>query len=338
MLTRFIRKTLTLLSLITLCTTAGAAQCWDEYKSRFLNSDGAIIDTGNNKMSHSEGQSYGLIFSLYFDDKESFEKILNWTDANLFNEEKGLYSWAYKRNEKNPVADKNNATDGDFMICWALIEAGKKWNNVEYIRKGEKLASTIMNTLIVEFAKTMVVLPGLKTFLDKNSVIINPSYYIWPAFSGLFRHTYMKKWQKIENDGKKIITSVKDTKEKITPDWLKMNLSGEVEVSEKWPARSSYDAIRVPLYLFWENENAPELQVWRDYFKAFPADKTPAYTDVISGEKAGYMMTSGLLNVRNLVMGQRIDEPVLTEKDDYFNCSLSILSYLAANHAFLKAE
>ena len=53
------------------------AGAWEDYKQRYLDEDGAIIDTGNNNMSHSEGQSYGMLFALYFNDKDSLTKYVN---------------------------------------------------------------------------------------------------------------------------------------------------------------------------------------------------------------------------------------------------------------------
>ncbi|MBQ3678645.1 MAG: hypothetical protein II929_03920 [Succinivibrio sp.] len=329
-----IKKTaLAAVSIVFLCTAANAS-AWDDYKKRYLAADGAIVDTGNSNISHTEGQSYGLLFSLYFDDRESFDKILAWTKQNLFNEEKGLYVWAYKRNESDPVADKNNATDGDLMIAWVLLEAGKKWKNKDYTKRGQKLLSVIQNTLIINFAKKQVILPGVNSFLENSFVTINPSYYIYPALTGLYKHTYQKKWNEIAKDGKDIISAVRGRTVPITPDWLKMDLTGNVDVSDRWPARSSYDAIRVPLYLYWDNQNAPELAPWREWFSKFTTTTTPAYVDVITGENANYTMTSGLLNVRKLVMGETVEEPVFTDKDDYYNASLSMLAYLAFNHAF----
>ncbi|WP_406019035.1 glycosyl hydrolase family 8 [Succinivibrio sp.] len=329
-----LKKSITAAFVLLSLTSTAFASAWDDYKQRYLSADGSIIDTGNNRISHTEGQSYGLLFSLYYDDQESFSKILNWTDNNLFNQEKGLYIWAYKRNENDPLTDKNNATDGDLMIAWVLIEAGKKWNKPEYRKKGEKLLSVIQNTLIIDFAKRPVLLPGLVSFLENSRITINPSYYIYPALKAVNKHTYQKKWKQLADEGKKLITAVEDRKVPITPDWITLDLNGKVQVSDRWPARSSYDAIRVPLYLYWEDENALELAEWKKWFSSFPADRTPAYVDVLSGEKANYNMSSGLLNVRKLVLGESVSEPVFTEKEDYYNASLSMLAYLAYNHAF----
>ena len=99
--------------------------------------------------------------------------------------------------------------------------------------------------------------------------------------------------------------------------------------AEQWPARSSYDAIRVPLYLYWENKNAQELNVWRGWYSKYPEYSTPAWVNVATGETASYNMSSGLKPVRDLVMGKPIMEPNLATSEDYYNASLNLLAYLA---------
>ncbi len=310
------------------------ASAWDTYKQRFLDDSGAIIDTGNNNMSHSEGQSYGMLFSLFYNDKESFDKIFRWTEKNLYNNETKLHNWAYKRNESNPVADKNNATDGDLMIAWALIEAGKKWNVREYTKTGEKIAFAVMKGNVISFNDGYVILPGLETFRHDNYVIVNPSYYIYPALNGIGRYTYQKKWNEIADYGKKLLNNLQGQKIKIAPDWLMLKLGGESKPADKWPTRSSYDAIRVPLYLYWDDPDCKELEVWRHYFSGYTDASNPAYIDVVSGQVADYPMSTGLKAVRNLVLGKLNSEPNLTSNDDYYNSSLAILAYIASQRPF----
>ena len=76
------KKALLALALSAISSSA-LANAWDDYKAKYLQADGAIVDTYNHNKSHSEGQSYGLMFSCFYDDKDSFDKILNWTDSNL---------------------------------------------------------------------------------------------------------------------------------------------------------------------------------------------------------------------------------------------------------------
>lgn len=78
--------------LLALSTQAVSANAWDDYKAKYLSDEGAVIDTGNNNMTHSEGQSYGLMFAVAYNDRDSFDKILNWSYANLYDKRQVCFS------------------------------------------------------------------------------------------------------------------------------------------------------------------------------------------------------------------------------------------------------
>lgn len=315
--------------LLALSTQAVSANAWDDYKARYLSDEGAVIDTGNNNMTHSEGQSYGLMFAVAYNDRESFDKILNWSYANLYDKKTGLFFWAYKRDGGDPVADKNNATDGDLMIANALFKAADKWKNKDYAKKAESLCMHMMALTITKYGSYNVIIPAVNGFYYDNYVIVNPSYFIYPALSNIYNKTHLKQFYDLLNDGKKMLFDLKNQRVKLAPDWIKLTPTDEMIPAEQWPARSSYDAIRVPLYLYWENKNAQELNVWREWYSKFPEYSTPAWVNVATGETASYNMSSGLKAVRDLVMGNPIMEPNLASSEDYYNASLNLLAYLA---------
>ncbi len=93
------------------------ANGWDTYKSRFLQSDGRIIDTGNNNVSHTEGQGYGMLLAVAYDDRAAFDRLWKWTRTTLRNPQNDLFYWRYIPGAQDPVADKNNASDGDVLIA-----------------------------------------------------------------------------------------------------------------------------------------------------------------------------------------------------------------------------
>lgn len=49
-------------------------KAWGDFKQQFVSSDGRVIDSTNKGISHSEGQGYGLLFAVYFNDRETFAK------------------------------------------------------------------------------------------------------------------------------------------------------------------------------------------------------------------------------------------------------------------------
>ncbi len=320
---------LTALSAVFMFASFAQASAWDDYKARFVSSDGAVIDSGNSGMSHSEGQGYALMFALMYGDKTVFDKVLSWSEHNLQDPKTGLFYWAYRRDGGDPVADHNNATDGDLFIAWALMRAGAKWRDPAYTKKGESLAQTISSLLVTNFGGFKVLLPGLNGFLYNDKVFLNPSYYIYPALKDLGAFTYMKLWGELASDSKSLMNLNRNFTVPLSPDWIKLMPDGSIITAEQWPARSSYDAIRVPLYLYWGDPDSPELKPWKDYFARFSPDNTPAWVNVVTGQSAEYAMTGGLRAVRDLVEGKFYKEPEIKSSDDYFNASLKMLCYAA---------
>lgn len=100
---------------------------WTGWKSRFL-SNGLVQgnDPSGTKMSISEGQSYGMMLSLWMGDQATFNSIWTATENTFWNSGKGWYGWK--------VGDGNFAGDADIDIAGALIFASAlvdsgKWTN-----------------------------------------------------------------------------------------------------------------------------------------------------------------------------------------------------------------
>jgi endoglucanase len=44
---------------------------------------------------------------------------VGWTERTLLRGDVALFAWRYDPRAPNPVADTNNASDGDMLIAWA---------------------------------------------------------------------------------------------------------------------------------------------------------------------------------------------------------------------------
>src|SRR5271156_3833891 len=93
---------------------------WLKYRDRFVGDDGRVRDTGNKDISHTEGQGSAMLFAESFDDRAAFDRIWQWTRDKLRQPDSALFSWRWDPSGQNPIADANNATDGDMLIAWAL--------------------------------------------------------------------------------------------------------------------------------------------------------------------------------------------------------------------------
>ena len=102
---------------LSLMNCSSFPEAWKDYKQIFIE-EGRVIDTGNKRISHSEGQGYGMLLSVYFNDEHAFEEMWAWTKQNLQVRKDHLFSWLWAKgpNGSFEVMDTNNATDGDLLL------------------------------------------------------------------------------------------------------------------------------------------------------------------------------------------------------------------------------
>jgi endoglucanase len=307
-----------------------ADSAWDSYKSRFLMPDGRIVDTGNKSVSHTEGQGFAMMMAVMNDDRDSFDKMWNWTRKTLKNPDNGLFYWRFNPVEAQPITDKNNATDGDTFIAWALLKAGNKWQNQDYLNESDAIAKALVAHNVVRFAGYQVMLPGAKGFNLNSYVNLNPSYFIFPAWQDFANRSHLMVWKDLINDGQKLLGKMHFGNSQLPSDWVSLYSDGRTVPAKQWPARFSYDAIRVPLYVYWFNHSSPELQIYKAWWGRFPRDKTPAWVNVTTNDPAPYMMDGGLLAVRDLVLQfGSVAQPQITVQEDYYSASLKMLVALS---------
>jgi endoglucanase len=305
---------------------------WELFKRHFLLSSGRVVDRG---VSHTEGQGLGLIFAVAFDDRPAFEQILRWTETTLRHGNDALHAWRYDPAAAQPVSDPNNATDGDLLIAGALLRAAERWSEPLYAREAHSIARDVLRLLVRKVGPWTVLLPGYSGFEGDRSVIINPSYYVFPLFDALNTITPSPLWRRLTQDGVKLIGQARFGAWGLPPDWLEVaRADGTVSPSVNWPARFSYDAVRVPLWLAWSGQ-APDLVRSMNRFWQEHARWQPAWVDLQTNQLADYPASAGMVAIRRFVAAS-LDPalsppaPILSETDDYYSAALSMLARLGA--------
>ncbi|MFM2478108.1 glycosyl hydrolase family 8 [Celerinatantimonas sp. MCCC 1A17872] len=323
----------TLLLLFSFSVEADITLDWPTYKARFMMDDGRIIDTGNHSISHTEGQGVGMLFAVAANDPESFKKIWHWTQTTLEDKKSHLFYWRYDPTAPMPVKDHNNASDGDTLIAWALLKAGQKWHNLNYLQSSDQITQALIRYTVVDFAHHKVMLPGRTSFQFKNKIDINPSYFIFPAWQDFAKRSHLQIWNELTKDAFNLLKTMRGKMVNLPGDWLTLHDDGVFTPASRWPARMSYDAIRIPLYLYWQQPNSDLLGVWKHWFKKYSRLQTPAWVNVQSAKTANYPMQGGLLAVRDLSLNQlNRSDTHITHQDDYYSASLKMLTVLAYKH------
>jgi endoglucanase len=318
-------------------TMGSAAEDWNDFRRRFLAPEGRIVDTGNRNVSHTEGQGYAMLAAVRADDQGSFARMLNWTLGNLKRRGDELCSWRFQPDAQTPVTDPNNATDGDLFIAWSLIEAGRRWRNTDYRRRGVAIGRDILRLCTVRVGPALLLLPGAYGFQARGKTVINPSYYIFPALLALQEETNDPAWERLTKDGLEVLRQARFGRWSLPPDWLEIRHEDMYLIpAPNWPARFSFDAIRVPLNLVWGGEaQHPAVSSCLGFWTSPDHRAMPAWTDLRTAQLAPYPASSGVVGIARLcgaalgTRGQAAAMPRIGNAPDYFAAALVMQARLA---------
>lgn len=234
---------------------AGEQSVWEIYKEHFISRDGRVIDFYQNMASHSEGQGYGMLLAVIHDDRDLFEKIRQWTNNNLLARKDGLHCWLWgkRTNGKWEIIDYNSATDGDVLIAYALLEAGKKWGVKTYSDDALKIIRAMREKLAFTRQTRTLLLPAYYGFTKEKEFIINPSYLILPAFRAFAEADEKPFWDNVYKSSSSVLSEVEFSSLQLPADWIITNGTGFSVYSER-SGNFGYEAIRVPLYISMEDK------------------------------------------------------------------------------------
>jgi endoglucanase len=312
-------------SAAALTTGASVAQHWSVFRSRFMTADGRIVDTGNQGISHTEGQGVALLAAAACGDEQSFGRL--WSFTRTLRREDGLFSWKFVPGQG--IADTNNASDGDQYIAWALLQAARNFAKPAWREEAAGIIRALRQKCLVEESHGLVLLPGVNGFrVDaKAPPVVNPSYWVYPALAEFASIDDAALWGRCVQAGLNLANYAYFGRYRLPADWL--SLTDPVAPWAQRPARFGYEAIRVPLFLYWTGQTG---HACLSRFAAFAhAPGFPAWVDFDDRTVANYPAPPGFEAVAQLARAATTNVPVnLPDIDsDYFSASLTLLSSLA---------
>jgi endoglucanase len=325
---------------------------WSKFKQKFIAAEGRVVDDANNDVSHSEGQGYGLILSEANKDREAFQRIWKWTEQNLRKRNDHLFAWRWLNSSpQDHVPDTNNATDGDLLIAWGLARGGSAWADPGLQDSARDIARDVRQKMLRTSRYGPILLPGEHGFERTDGIIINLSYWVFPAFRELGKIDPSPDWQLLEQSGLKLVTAVRFSQWGLPPDWL---LLGPVSMSlpDGFEPVYGYNAVRIPLYMAWAgiepalyysgfrrlsllslnfDSRPPPAKILLPSGKPVDVPSTNDVEPALPGMVAIYELVSGVGDLRPATLQEPYDSVMANES--YYSVSLGLLSNCAAVEA-----
>lgn len=327
------------LCVVPLAGHAADLGTWEYFAQRFITSDGRVVDVLQDGISHSEGQGYGMLLAVAYRDETTFNLLWHWTKEHLqVRRSDGLFAWSWGKRPTGELApiDFNDASDGDAYIAWALLLAHERWPRQEYIEAAQQIIGSMRRSLLIEHYGHTTMLPGYYGFAEKQAFILNPSYWVLPAFRSFSRVDDQLLWERIFKESLVLVqTAAKDRC--MVPDWIQLTSDG-VSFHPSKPHISSYEAIRVILFLAWCDrlDTVPAITRLLDKVeqtgtvpRSIDLDKCkPSTEDGAAGFYAIMARAAAGLHRDNLSkkLWQKAKNKLEYEKDDYYSQVLFLLA------------
>ncbi|GHD64352.1 glycosyl hydrolase family 8 [Jeongeupia chitinilytica] len=326
-----IRRWLLALALLLPVTGHAGDARWDDFVTRFVAADGRVTDTGNGGISHSEGQGYTLLLAVAQNDRATFGRVWTWTRSRLQTRGDALFSWQWKPDaDGGKVGDRNNASDGDLLIAWALLRGAQRWQQPGYRAEALKILADVRGKLIKPSRFGPLLMPAEKGF-DRGPVV-NPSYWLFPAFAEFARADRAPVWAELRQSGLALLAAGRFGQWQLPPDWLQVSDTLAPAMSHQY----GYNALRVPLYLAWAGLDTPERIAPFLAFWDANTERLPAWTDLGTNAVDPDSAQPGLYAIVALVRQRQAGGTVRFgdgDNRDYYPAVLDLLSRQAAREA-----
>lgn len=317
-------------ALLVPCAVAADAD-WTTFKEAFVAADGRVVDAGQGGISHSEGQGFAMLLATSHGDRAAFERLWEWTRSNLQVRDDGLLAWRWE--PARGVTDRNNASDGDLFVAWALLRAADRWKSPEHRAAALRIAQGVRTKLLRRTAHGLVLLPGLEGFEKPGGTTVNLSYWVFPALREIGRADAAPEWEELSATGIAMLRYSYFGRWALPPDWLR--LGERVAPAEGFPPRFGYDAVRIPLYLIWSGrETEALLRPYREFWAFFAgAPFLPAWTNLVDDGVDTHGASPGMRAVaqavRDFPRARAESLPALERDSGYYSAVLLLLTKAA---------
>ncbi|NUT14345.1 MAG: cellulase, partial [Cupriavidus sp.] len=188
-------------------TRASTWPLYRQFLERFVQTDGRVIDYATPTLqSTSEGQSYGMVFALVADDRDTFDRLWRWSVVHLgdgrLDDKLPAWQWGRRDDGSWGVLDRNPAADADLWFAFALAEAARLWHAPAYADAARALLRLVAAQEVVTLPGFgPMLLPGPAGFIDSGSDgsrrwRLNPSYLPLPLLRRLSAFDPSGLWHK----------------------------------------------------------------------------------------------------------------------------------------------
>jgi endoglucanase len=229
------------------------SRSWQTYRTVFIAPEGRVVRPEHGHDTVSEGQAYAMLRAAWMDDRATFDRVWQWTRANLARTGQpwpALLAWRWS--PASGVVDWNVASDADADVALALLVAERRWSTPGGAYRAQALAildDLLDHAVVADDAGLPVFLPG--AWADQRGadrgLVLNPSY-LAPASFRVFHHaTGDERWLRLAAGAYAVLDAIcTPPAAALPPDWIRWWSHDRWAPDAEQGGLPGWDAIRVP--------------------------------------------------------------------------------------------
>lgn len=196
------------------------ASTWRGYQRDFITTEGQVLNplafSGWFRSEHvphmqttSEGQAYALLRAVWVGDRVEFDRVWQWTREHLQVRPDHLLAWLWAPDENDiwRVAGAGSASDADEDLALALIFAGHRWHNPEYLLEARAILDDIWRAEVVLNRGTYYLTAGDWASGYWPGIVVNPSYLAPYAYRIFAKEDPGHPWAELADSSYRVLRS-----------------------------------------------------------------------------------------------------------------------------------
>lgn len=306
---------------------------WTDWANAFVAPEGRVVDALQGGISHSEGQGYGMVLATAAGDEVRFDAMSRWTEAHLAVRQDPLLAWRWRPDEPSQSRDYNNASDGDLFYAWALLRGARRWGRTDLAERAGAVARALTGICIAGDPRGQgeLLVPAAEHFASPGSLLVNPSYWMPLAMHELAAAFDLPRLAAAAEHGAGLLWDVATVGP--VPDWIEITPAGW-RPFHRDGAAVGYEAIRVPLWMFWSGRPAHPavgrvlVPPDRSILPSMVGLEAPSVLDASSDP--GYR---SVLALAECARGRPSEQPAFAVSQSYYPATLHALTLTAIREA-----
>src|ERR1700722_17256180 len=198
---------------VTLPLQATARADARAFLERYEASSGRVVRKDQGGDTVSEGQGYAMLLAVAIGERHQFAAAWRWDRTNLQLPD-GLFAYHWSAGK---VVNAEPAADADLDTAWALVLAGQRFNNSQYLAQGLRVAAAVLSDETTPVAGSLQLVAG--PWGRSNPGVADPSYFSVEAMGALATASGDPRWSQLAADSTALVASLTKSGRTLPANW-----------------------------------------------------------------------------------------------------------------------